>query len=139
MAQERAHKPRKIDSATGIRLLAKARAGGELTKAERKMAVRFALEEIAKRHPGHSVEIRVPYAGAVQAIAGPAHRRGTPPNVVEMDAQTFVDLSAGNTDWQAAKAAGKIDASGIRADLSDYLPLFTAATLDRRGEELELG
>ncbi|VDG75434.1 Uncharacterised protein [Actinobaculum suis] len=124
MASQRAHKPRKIDAATGTAILRQAAAGEELTASARRTAVRFALEEIAALHPGKSVEIRVPYAGAVQAIAGPAHRRGTPPNVVEIDADTFIALAIGTQNWEEAKAAGKIDASGIRADLSPYLPLF---------------
>lgn len=124
MASQRGHKPRKIDAATGMAILRQAAAGEELTASARRTAVRFTLEEIAALHPGKSVEIRVPYAGAVQAIAGPAHRRGTPPNVVEIDADTFIALAIGTQNWEEAKAAGKIDASGIRADLSPYLPLF---------------
>jgi uncharacterized protein (TIGR03083 family) len=42
----------------------------------------------AKQVPGRSVEIRVPPFVAVQAVPGPRHTRGTPPNVVEMDALT---------------------------------------------------
>ncbi|MDQ1741885.1 MAG: hypothetical protein QOE23_224, partial [Pseudonocardiales bacterium] len=40
---------------------------------------------LAAKYPGRSVEVRVPPATAVQAIAGPRHTRGTPPNVVETD------------------------------------------------------
>jgi len=35
-------------------------------------AVRFTLEELADTAPGNSVEVRVPPAGAVQAVAGRA-------------------------------------------------------------------
>ncbi|MCF2706088.1 hypothetical protein I6E29_02245 [Arcanobacterium haemolyticum] len=114
-----------------MRLLAAARSERELTKVELRTASRFALEEFAERHPGHSVEIRVPFAGAVQAIEGPAHRRGTPPNVVELSAVTWVSLAAGAMTWEDALRGGLVDASGIRADLHPYLPLFSEAALER--------
>ncbi|NLI04347.1 MAG: hypothetical protein GX483_03600 [Actinomycetaceae bacterium] len=92
--------------------------GNELSAATRTLATRFALEEFASRHPGKSVEIRIPWVGAVQAVAGPVHTRGTPANVVEMDAETWLALVTGKpTD-------GQITMSGTRADLSGYLPLF---------------
>lgn len=87
-------------------------------------AVRYALEELATRHPGRAVEIRVPPFGACQAIEGPTHRRGTPPNVVETDAATWLGLATGSLTWADADAAGQVRDSGIRADLSGVLPLF---------------
>jgi len=90
-------------------------------------AVRFTLEELAVSSPGNSVEVRVPPAGAVQAIAGPRHTRGTPPNVVETDAATWLALATGHLAWDDAVASGKVAASGTRADLSPVLPLITRA------------
>jgi len=87
------------------------------------LAVRYTLEELAQRHPGRSVEVRVPPFGAVQCIDGPVHRRGTPPNVVEADASTWLDLAVGALTWQDAVEDGKVRWSGTRADLSEYLPL----------------
>jgi hypothetical protein len=85
--------------------------------------VRTTLRWLAQQHPGHTVEIRVPPFAAVQAIEGPRHTRGTPPNVIEMDAETWLDLAAGRWSWDQAMAAGKVNASGLRADLSGLLPL----------------
>lgn len=87
-------------------------------------AVRYTLEELATRHPGRSVEVRVPPFGAAQAIAGPTHTRGTPPNIVETDPQTWLGLCTGRTEWATASAAGAVRDSGVRADLSGHLPLF---------------
>jgi putative sterol carrier protein len=42
-----------------------------------------------------------------------------------MDAETWLALANGETNWAAAMATGKINASGARADLTDYLPLQT--------------
>jgi hypothetical protein len=86
-------------------------------------AVRFLLEELASAHEGHTVEVRVPPYGAVQAIPGPRHTRGTPPNVVEMDATTWLALATGSLSWADARASDRISASGSRADLSEVLPL----------------
>lgn len=86
-------------------------------------AVRFTLEELAEIAPGNSVEVRVPPFGATQCIEGPRHTRGTPPNTVEMSAQTWLALATGKITWDAALAAGEVSASGIRADLSGVLPL----------------
>ena len=86
-------------------------------------AVRFLLEELSDRAPGRSVEVRVPPYGAVQCVAGPRHTRGTPPNVVEVDAMTWVALATGSTGWEAAVSEGLVQASGERADLSAFLPL----------------
>lgn len=95
-------------------------------------AVRYALEEIAHRAPGNSVEVRVPPFGVTQAIEGPRHTRGTPPNVVETDAATWLGLATGSLTWEEAVAAGAVDASGNRSDLSAQLPLFATRTAVRR-------
>ena len=85
--------------------------------------MRFLLEELGARVPGRSVEVRVPPHGAVQCVAGPRHTRGTPPNVVEVDAATWLRLATGALAWVDAVAAGRVAASGGRADLSAHLPL----------------
>lgn len=79
---------------------------------------------LAAKYPGRSVEVRIPPFIAVQAIEGPRHTRGTPPNVVETDGETFLRLATGRADWTEAVAAGLVRASGNRAELSQYLPLL---------------
>ena len=91
-------------------------------------AVRFTLEELADVAPGHTVEVRVPPDGAVQAVEGPRHTRGTPPNVVETYPQTWLALATGAESWHEALAAGRVHASGERADLADWLPLQATRT-----------
>jgi len=86
-------------------------------------AVRFTLEELAETVPGGAVEVRVPPDGAVQAVPGPGHTRGTPPNVVETDPVTWLELVTGRLPWVDAVAAGRVSASGQRADLSPWLPV----------------
>ncbi|NUT36278.1 MAG: hypothetical protein HOV79_24745 [Hamadaea sp.] len=87
-------------------------------------AVRTLLAAFASRYPGRSVEVRIPPFGAIQCIDGPRHTRGTPPNVVEMDGVTFLEVATGRVGWADAVAAGRIRASGNRADLSTYMPLM---------------
>lgn len=87
------------------------------------VAVRYLLRVLTDRAPGRSVEVRIPPYAAVQAIEGPRHTRGTPPNTVEADAVTWLALAAGRLDWATAVADGLVRASGTRADLSAYLPL----------------
>lgn len=86
-------------------------------------AVRYLLQLLAEKAPGNSVEVRVPPFGAVQVVEGPRHTRGTPPNVVETDPATWIALALGDEHWTDAAAAGRISASGTRADISDLLPL----------------
>jgi len=86
-------------------------------------AVRYLLQVLADASPGHSVEVRVPPFGAVQAVEGPRHTRGTPPNVVELDAETFLAIATGGVEWAEASAAGRVHASGARSDLSGLFPL----------------
>ena len=86
-------------------------------------AVRTLLAVLAERAPGRSVEVRVPPYGAVQCVAGPRHTRGTPPNVVEMDPATWLALATGRLGWAQAVTEGRVRVSGIRADLSEHLPL----------------
>ena len=86
-------------------------------------AVRYSLEEVTARAPGNSVEVRVPPFGVTQCVEGPRHTRGTPPNVIETDGATWLELVTGRTSWGDAVAAGRVAASGLRADLSALLPL----------------
>lgn len=113
---------RRIDPAAG-RAALRAAAAGQADRRCLATAVRYGLEELAHRHPGGSIEVRVPPYGVTQLGLGPRHTRGTPPNVVEMDPATFVQLAVGQLAWQQARAAGVVSASGTRADLAAYLPL----------------
>ena len=65
----------------------------------------------------------MPPYGAVQCGEGPRHTRGTPPNVVETDPVTWLLLATGRLRWADAVAAGRVTASGSRADISSYLPI----------------
>jgi hypothetical protein len=87
-------------------------------------AVRYLLQLLAERAEGNTVEVRVPPFGAVQAIEGPRHTRGTPPNVIETDAATWLALATGSLEWSAALARGSVSASGSRADLAGHLPIL---------------
>lgn len=87
------------------------------------LAVRYTLQCLSDAAPGPTVEVRVPPFGAVQVVEGPAHRRGTPPNVVEMDTETWLQLATGDTGWTPMMLSGKVQASGVRSDISALLPL----------------
>ena len=117
---------RRVDPSVGREALEVCRSTPELAQVPRAVvadAVRFSLEELAARHPGRSVEVRVPPYGAVQCIEGPTHTRGTPPNVFETDAATWLGLVDGALDWTTAVGSGAVRVSGLRADLSEHLPL----------------
>ena len=104
-------------------VLAAYAAGGQPEREAEKAAVKETLNALIEQAPGHSVEVRVvPYA-AVQAIPGGQHRRGTPPATVECDARTWLELAVGVTTWVEATAQGRVDASGERSNLSEWLPL----------------
>lgn len=98
-------------------------AGQKPKRGATRIAIRHLLDRLVETAPGHSVEMRVPPYAAVQCVEGPRHTRGTPPNIVEMDAATWLALATGRTTWAEEMAAGRISASGSRADLSPYLPL----------------
>jgi hypothetical protein len=86
-------------------------------------AVKISARWLAQQVPGRSVELRVPPFVAVQCVPGPRHTRGTPPNVIETDAATWLRLATGALTWAEGIAEGAVIASGNRADLSSYLPL----------------
>lgn len=105
-------------------VIAAADAGLEPQREAMRGAVIHTLGLLEARAPGRAVEVRVPPFAAIQCVAGPRHTRGTPPNVVETDALTWLRLATGRTDWATAMASGAIAASGQRADVSAYLPLM---------------
>jgi hypothetical protein len=86
--------------------------------------VRKILNIIKVISPGSTVELRIPGYGAIQCVAGGNHRRGTPPNTVEMSGPTLVKLISEPKLWAELVASGLISASGIASDLS---PVFTQA------------
>lgn len=91
----------------------------------RALAVRTLAEILAAQAPGRSVELRVPPYIAVQAVDGPRHTRGTPPNVVETDPLTWLRVATGRLQFGDAVATGAVRASGARADLTPYLPVLS--------------
>jgi hypothetical protein len=98
-------------------------AGLEAERITLRDAVRDLLGVLAAEAPGRSVEVRVPPYGAIQCVDGPRHTRGTPPNVIETDPVTWIRIATGREEWSTAVGAGRIHASGVRADISTLLPL----------------
>lgn len=96
----------------------------QLSDADFKTAVRYLLEELSFLRPGRSVEVRVPPLGAIQCIEGLTHRRGTPPNSIELGAIDWFALAVGDTSWDELVSAGRIIASGTRSNISDALPIW---------------
>lgn len=92
-------------------------------RAQTKLLVKHFLAVLSERAPGASVEVRVPPYAAAQVIPGVRHTRGTPPAVVETDAQTWIAVATGELAWADAVASGAVRASGERTDLAPYLPL----------------
>jgi hypothetical protein len=122
MPSRRAIPPARGEAALGAWLANGAASGAEVEAT----AVRHTLALLAARAPGRTVEVRVPPYGAVQCGPGPRHSRGTPPNVVETTAGAWLDLAVGRLSWEQAVRSGAVRASGLRADLSPWLPVAGA-------------
>jgi hypothetical protein len=83
------------------------------------LKVKKILDAIKKAAPGSSVELRIPLYGAIQCVAGSSHRRGTPPNTVEMSGQTLIRLINEPALWGSLCESGEVRASGLLSDLSN--------------------
>jgi hypothetical protein len=92
---------------------------GMAERADLKAATMHLVALLVEKAPGASVEVRIPPFAAVQCIAGARHTRGTPPAVVEMDAETWIALGRGRLAWSDAT----VRASGERSNLSPLMPL----------------
>lgn len=84
-----------------------------------KIKVKEMLAMVKLVAPGKSVELRIPHCGAIQCVGGSVHRRGTPPNLVEMNAKTFMSLIENPCLWETLINTGDISASGLNSDLSE--------------------
>jgi hypothetical protein len=118
-----ARKPDPADEASVAVVAAALDAGTEPGRAALRSAARYLLHVLERDRPGRSVEVRVVPVAAVQVIEGPRHTRGTPPNVVETDPDTWFRLATGRLGWAEAVRNGLVRASGGRSDLSEFLPL----------------
>ena len=87
-----------------------------------KNRIKEILKIVQQVAPGNSVELRIPPYAAIQCVPGSVHRRGTPPNVVEMSGQTLIELVGNPTYWDEFCGNGRISASGTNSNLKD---LFT--------------
>ena len=114
---------RRIPTADGLPAVRAALAGDD-SRTTLATATRYLLEELAALAPGRALEVRVPPFGATQCLPGPRHTRGTPPGVVETDPATWIALATGGIGWEEAREAGRVTASGARADLAPILPLI---------------
>ena len=81
--------------------------------------VKEILDLIKNISPGKSVELRVPPYGVIQCVTGSNHRRGTPPNTVEMNGQTLIRLINEPSLWITLCESGEVRASGLLSDLSN--------------------
>ena len=84
-----------------------------------KLQVGNVLTIVQKIAPGKSVELRIPNYGAIQCVSGSVHRRGTPSNVVEMSAQTLINLVENPHKWEELCSNGMISASGTKSNLKE--------------------
>ena len=83
-----------------------------------KSQVKGILKVVEQIAPGKSVELRIPPYAAMQCVEGGNHRRGTPPNVVEMAGETLINLVKDSAKWETFCNQGLISASGTSSNLS---------------------
>ncbi|MFZ9802599.1 MAG: sterol carrier family protein [Candidatus Nanopelagicales bacterium] len=96
----------------------------KLDKDSLRTLIKYLLEILHKKVPGNSVEVRIPPFAAIQIIEGTTHRRGTPPAVIEISPEIFIQISLGEITWEKALTQGLIQASGQRTDLTEHFPLM---------------
>ena len=103
-----------------------------------KNQVKKILKVVEELAPGRSVELRIPPYAAIQCVPGSTHRRGSPPNVVEMSAQTLLKLSKNPQNWDQLYSEGAISASGTNSNLSE---IFSGVSklISNFDEELSYG
>ena len=86
---------------------------------EVKNRVKEILKIVQQVAPGNSVELRIPPYAAIQCVSGSVHRRGTPPNVVEMSAQTLIKIIENPNLWEQLCSIGMISVSGTNSNLKE--------------------
>jgi len=94
-----------------------------------KAQVKQILKVVQELAPGRSVELRIPPCAAIQCVAGSSHRRGTPPNVIEMSAETLISLSESPDHWQMFCETGAISASGANSNLANLFVQLSKLTI----------
>ena len=92
---------------------------------ELKGRIKEILKVVQKVAPGNSVELRIPPYAAIQCVSGSVHRRGTPPNVVEMSGHTLIELVGNPTYWDEFCSKGLISTSGTKANLKELFAQVT--------------
>jgi len=100
-----------------------------------KLQVVEILTIVQKIAPGKSVELRIPSYSAIQCVSGSVHRRGTPSNVVEMGAQTLINLAEHPNLWEQLCSIGMISASGTNSNLKE---LFIQLSKLKQESRLEI-
>lgn len=97
----------------------------QVPTAELAAAARTVCALLGLAYPGGSVELRVPPYAAVQLGIGERgrHTRGTPPNVVQTDAVTLLQLASGALNWSDARQSHRVQASGPHSELNQLWPL----------------
>ena len=84
-----------------------------------KAQVKQILKVVQETAPGRSVELRIPPFAAIQCVGGSTHRRGTPPNVVEMSAETLLKILENSIRWEQYCDVRSISASGTNSNLGN--------------------
>ena len=93
--------------------------------------VKEILNIIKELSPGGLVELRIPPYAAIQCVAGGNHKRGTPPNTVEMSGQVLIKLINDPSSWHKLCDQGDIAASGINSDLSELFVIAASKYAQR--------
>ena len=83
-----------------------------------KSQVKKILKVVEQIAPGKLAELRIPPYAAIQCVEGGNHRRGTPPNVVEMTGDTLINLVKDPAKWETFCNQSLISASGTSSNLS---------------------
>jgi hypothetical protein len=100
-----------------------------------KAQIKQILKLVKEIAPGGSVELRIPPYAAVQCVGGRTHRRGTPPNVVEMKAETLIRLLESPDLWDQFCDLGAISASGTNSNLSNLFVQVSKLMISEVGSE----